>query len=123
MEKKTTLRQWFITKDSNDKQIEDDFLLTSILKTFSNQIIMLLFYGIFSIYIRDLQFKRNMELIEPYLSINKVRIMSSIGRMQYIESVSMLVLTLIISICMLYYVYFKYEKNKIKYGGCNEKNN
>ena len=84
--------------------------MTETFKVISKYIFLFLFQGIFNIYLRGWQYKRNMELLEPYLSPRKIEILNKIGYLQFIENFSVLTLTLIISIFGLYYYNNKYEK-------------
>lgn len=104
-----TLRNYFV-KDTDKTKLQNDRRLTETFKVISKYIFLFLFQGIFNIYLRGWQYKRNMELLEPYLSPRKIEILNKIGYLQFIENFSVLTFTLIISIFGLYYYNNKYEK-------------
>lgn len=106
---KKTLRNYFV-KDTDKTKLQNDRRLTETFKIISKYIFLFLFQGIFNIYLRGWQYKRNMELLEPYLSPRKIEILNRIGFLQFIENFSVLTFTLIISIFGLYYFNNKYEK-------------
>lgn len=106
---KKTLRNYFV-KDTDKTKLQNDSRLTETFKIISKYIFLFLFQGIFNIYLRGWQFKRNMELLEPYLSPRKIEILNKIGFLQFIENFSVLTFTLVISIFGLYYFNNKYEK-------------
>lgn len=106
---KKTLRNYFV-KDTDKTKLQNDRRLTETFKIISKYIFLFLFQGIFNIYLRGWQFKRNMELLEPYLSPRKIEILNRIGFLQFIENFSVLTFTLVISIFGLYYFNNKYEK-------------
>lgn len=106
---KKTLRNYFV-KDTDKTKLQNDRRLTETFKVISKYIFLFLFQGIFNIYLRGWQFKRNMELLEPYLSPRKIEILNRIGYLQFIENFSVLTFTLVISIFGLYYYNNKYEK-------------
>lgn len=104
-----TLRNYFV-KDTDKTKLQNDRRLTETFKIISKYIFLFLFQGIFNIYLRGWQYKRNMELLEPYLSPRKIEILNRIGYLQFIENFSVLTFTLVISIFGLYYYNNKYEK-------------
>jgi hypothetical protein len=104
-----TLRNYFV-KDTDKTKLQNDRRLTETFKIISKYIFLFLFQGIFNIYLRGWQYKRNMELLEPYLSPRKIEILNKIGYLQFIENFSVLTFTLVISIFGLYYYNNKYEK-------------
>lgn len=104
-----TLRNYFV-KDTDKTRLQNDRRLTETFKIISKYIFLFLFQGIFNIYLRGWQYKRNMELLEPYLSPRKIEILNRIGYLQFIENFSVLTFTLVISIFGLYYYNNKYEK-------------
>lgn len=104
-----TLRNYFV-KDRDKTKLQNDRRLTETFKIISKYIFLFLFQGIFNIYLRGWQYKRNMELLEPYLSPRKIEILNKIGYLQFIENFSVLTFTLVISIFGLYYYNNKYEK-------------
>lgn len=104
-----TLRNYFV-KDTDKTKLQNDRRLTETFKIISKYIFLFLFQGIFNIYLRGWQYKRNMELLEPYLSPRKIEILNRIGFLQFIENFSVLTFTLVISIFGLYYFNNKYEK-------------
>ena len=104
-----TLRNYFV-KDKDKTKLQNDRRLTETFKIISKYIFLFLFQGIFNIYLRGWQYKRNMELLEPYLSPRKIEILNRIGHLQFIENFSVLTFTLVISIFGLYYFNNKYEK-------------
>ncbi len=104
-----TLRNYFV-KDTDKTKLQNDRRLTETFKIISKYIFLFLFQGIFNIYFRGWQYKRNMELLEPYLSPRKIEILNRIGFLQFIENFSVLTFTLVISIFGLYYFNNKYEK-------------
>lgn len=106
---KKTLRNYFV-KDTEKTKLQNDKKLTDSFKIISLYIFMFLLQGIFNIYWRDWQFKRNMEIIGKYLTVNKLHLMDRIGFMQFTENVAILTITFIIGIAGLYYFNYKYEK-------------
>ena len=80
-----TLRNYFV-KDTDKTKLQNDKKLTETFKVISKYIFLFLFQGIFNIYLRGWQFKRNMELLEPYLSPRKIEILNKIGFLQFIEN-------------------------------------
>lgn len=106
---KKTLRNYFV-KDTDKTKLQNDSRLTETFKIISKYIFLFLFQGIFNIYLRGWQYKRNMELLEPYLSPRKIEILNRISFLQFIENFSVLTFTLVISIFGLYYFNNKYEK-------------
>lgn len=106
---KKTLRNYFV-KDTEKTKLQNDKKLTDSFKIISLYIFMFLLQGIFNIYWRDWQFKRNMEIIGKYLTVNKLHLMDRIGFIQFTENVAILTITFIIGIACLYYFNYKYEK-------------
>lgn len=106
---KKTLRNYFV-KDNEKTRLQNDDKMTGSFKIISLYIFMFLLQGIFNIYWRDYQFKRNMEIIGKYLTVNKLHLMGRIGFMQFTENVAILTITFIIGIAVLYYFNYKYEK-------------
>lgn len=106
---KKTLRNYFV-KDTEKTKLQNDKKLTDSFKIISLYIFMFLLQGIFNIYWRDWQFKRNMEIIGKYLTVNKLHLMDRIGFIQFTENVAILTITFIIGIVGLYYFNYRYEK-------------
>ena len=106
---KKTLRNYFV-KDTEKTKLQNDKKLTDSFKIISFYIFMFLLQGIFNIYWRDWQFKRNMAMMEDYLTINKLQLMDKIGAIQFTENIAVLILTFIIGIAGLYYFNYRYEK-------------
>lgn len=106
---KKTLRNYFV-KDTEKTKLQNDKKLTDSFKIISLYIFMFLLQGIFNIYWRDWQFKRNMEIIGKYLTVNKLYLMDRIGFIQFTENVAILTITFIIGIVGLYYFNYRYEK-------------
>ena len=106
---KKTLRNYFV-KDTEKTKLQNDKKLTDGFKIISLYIFMFLLQGIFNIYWRDWQFKRNMEIIGKYLTVNKLYLMDRIGFIQFTENVAILTITFIIGIVGLYYFNYRYEK-------------
>ena len=106
---KKTLRNYFV-KDTEKTKLQNDKKLTDSFKIISLYIFMFLLQGIFNIYWRDWQFKRNMEIIGKYLTVNKLHLMDRIGFIQFTENVAILTITFIIGIVGLYYFNYIYEK-------------
>ena len=106
---KKTLRNYFV-KDTEKTKLQNDKKLTDIFKIISLYIFMFLLQGIFNVYWRDWQFKRNMEIIGKYLTVNKLHLMDRIGFIQFTENVAILTITFIIGIVGLYYFNYRYEK-------------
>lgn len=118
---KKTLRNYFV-KDTEKTRLQNDEKLTDSFKIISLYIFMFLLQGIFNIYWRDWQFKRNMEIISKYLTVNKLHLMGRIGFMQFTENVAILTITFIIGIAGLYYFNYKYEKEHNEEQGVTENN-
>ena len=118
---KKTLRNYFI-KDTEKTKLQNDKKLTDSFKIISFYIFMFLLQGIFNIYWRDWQFKRNMEIIGKYLTVNKLHLMDRIGFIQFTENVAILTITFIIGIIGLYYFNYKYEKEHSEEQGITENN-
>ena len=106
---KKTLRNYFV-KDTEKTKLQNDKKLTDSFKIISLYIFMFLLQGIFNIYWRDWQFKRNMEIIGKYLTVNKLHLMGRIGFIQFTENVAILTITFIIGIVGLYYFNYRYGK-------------
>lgn len=106
---KKTLRNYFV-KDTEKTKLQNDKKLTDSFKIISLYIFMFLLQGIFNVYWRDWQFKRNMEIIGKYLTVNKLHLMDRIGFIQFTENVAILTITFIIGIVGLYYFNYRYEK-------------
>ena len=106
---KKTLRNYFV-KDTEKTKLQNDKKLTDSFKIISLYIFMFLLQGIFNVYWRDWQFKRNMEIIGKYLTVNKLHLMDRIGSIQFTENVAILTITFIIGIVGLYYFNYRYEK-------------
>ena len=106
---KKTLRNYFV-KDTEKTKLQNDKKLTDSFKIISLYIFMFLLQGIFNTYWRDWQFKRNMEIIGKYLTVNKLHLMDRIGFIQFTENVAILTITFIIGIVGLYYFNYRYEK-------------
>ena len=106
---KKTLRNYFV-KDTEKTKLQNDKKLTDSFKIISLYIFMFLLQGIFNVYWRDWQFKRNMEIIGKYLTVNKLHLMDRIGFIQFTENVAILTITFIIGIVGLYYFNYIYEK-------------
>lgn len=106
---KKTLRNYFV-KDTEKTRLQNDDKMTGSFKIISLYIFMFLLQGIFNIYWRDYQFKRNIEIIDKYLPVSKLNLMNRIGFMQFVENVTILTITFIIGIAGLYYFNYKYEK-------------
>lgn len=104
-----TLRSYFVI-DKDKTKLQNDKKLTETFKIISKYIFLFLFQGIFNIYLRGWQYKRNMILLEPYLSPRKIEILNRIGFLQFTENFAILTVTLVISIFGLYYYNNKYEK-------------
>lgn len=104
-----TLRSYFVI-DKDKTKLQNDKKLTETFKIISKYIFLFLFQGIFNIYLRGWQYKRNMILLEPYLSPRKIEILNRIGFLQFTENFAVLTITLVISIFGLYYYNNKYEK-------------
>ena len=109
---KKTLRNYFV-KDTEKTKLQNDKKLTDSFKIISLYIFMFLLQGIFNIYWRDWQFKRNMEIIGKYLTVNKLQLMDRISFIQFTENVAILTITFIIGIAGLYYFNYKYKKKNI----------
>ena len=109
---KKTLRNYFV-KDTEKTKLQNDKKLTDSFKIISLYIFMFLLQGTFNIYWRDWQFKRNMEIIGKYLTVNKLQLMDRIGFIQFTENVAILTITFIIGIAGLYYFNYKYQKKNI----------
>lgn len=107
---KKTLREYFIKSHSNDPQIEKDIKLNSTLKLISYLILLFLLQGIGMTYLREYQFRRNMILLEPFLTDNRLIVMKNIGAIHFIENVLILVLVFLIGIASMYYCVCKYKK-------------
>ena len=118
---KKTLRSYFV-KDTEKTKLQNDKKLTDSFKIISLYIFMFLLQGIFNIYWRDWQFKRNMEIIGKYLTVNKLRLMGRLGFIQFMENVAILTITFIIGIAGLYYFNYKYEKEHSEEQGITENN-
>ena len=106
---KKTLRNYFV-KDTEKTKLQNDKKLTDSFKIISLYIFMFLLQGIFNVYWRDWQFKRNMEIIGKYLTVNKLHLMDRIGFIQFTENVAILTITFISGIVGLYYFNYRYEK-------------
>ena len=106
---KKTLRNYFV-KDTEKTKLQNDKKLTDSFKIISLYIFMFLLQGIFNVYWRDWQFKRNMEIIGKYLTVNKLHLMDRLGFIQFTENVAILTITFIIGIVGLYYFNYRYEK-------------
>lgn len=104
-----TLRSYFVI-DKDKTKLQNDKKLTETFKIISKYIFLFLFQGIFNIYLRGWQYKRNMILLEPYLSPRKIKILNRIDFLQFTENFAILTVTLVISIFGLYYYNNKYEK-------------
>ena len=104
---KKTLRSYFV-KDTEKTKLQNDKKLTDSFKIISLYIFMFLLQGIFNIYWRDWQFKRNMEIIGKYLTVNKLHLMGRLGFIQFMENVAILTITFIIGIAGLYYFNYKF---------------
>ena len=118
---KKTLRSYFV-KDTEKTKLQNDKKLTDSFKIISLYIFMFLLQGIFNIYWRDWQFKRNMEIIGKYLTVNKLHLMGRLGSIQFMENVAILIITFIIGIAGLYYFNYKYEKEHSEEQGITENN-
>ena len=118
---KKTLRSYFV-KDTEKTKLQNDKKLTDSFKIISLYIFMFLLQGIFNIYWRDWQFKRNMEIIGKYLTVNKLHLMGRLGFIQFMENVAILTITFIIGIAGLYYFNYKYEKEHNEEQGITENN-
>ena len=117
---KKTLRSYFV-KDTEKTKLQNDKKLTDSFKIISLYIFMFLLQGIFNIYWRDWQFKRNMEIIGKYLTVNKLHLMGRLGSIQFMENVAILTITFIIGIAGLYYFNYKYEKEHSEEQGITTK--
>lgn len=118
---KKTLRSYFV-KDTEKTKLQNDKKLTDSFKIISLYIFMFLLQGIFNIYWRDWQFKRNMEIIGKYLTVNKLHLMGRLGSIQFMENVAILTITFIIGIAGLYYFNYKHEKEHSEEQGITENN-
>ena len=113
------LKKFILNIRNKEKNNEVDKKVSITLRIISYYILLFLLQGIFTTYLRHYQFRRNMNLIEPFLTVDKVKLMESLGELQYLESVIVLCIFFIISIIGLYYFLFKVGKEEEE----NKKNN
>ncbi len=112
-------KKFILNIRSKEKNNEVNKKVSVTLRIISYYILLFLLQGIFTTYLRYYQFRRNMNLIEPFLTVDKVKLMESLRELQYLENVIVLCIVFIISIIGLYYFLFKIGEEEEE----NKKNN